>query len=118
MTGDDAASRAGKRERNWRSVSAKADGTRGAVADKLCEAADGLRNHAQTLYGSEGISGAVSDIAIGMADKIDSSAAYIAANDLKRMAADLGTAVKGYPVRSLLVAGLCGFAIGRAFRRG
>lgn len=90
---------------------------RGPVADRLHGAAEAVRERAQTLYGAQRLSEGTADMAHAAADRIDSSASYIATNDFAHMAADLGAAMKRYPVRSLVVAGVFGFLLARVLRR-
>lgn len=94
----------------------KVDSVRQPIADNLHNAAGAIRDNAERLYDSQGISEGVSDVAQAAADKIESSASYLESHDVRQMLQDLGAVVKRYPTQSLLIAGTVGFLCGRAFR--
>lgn len=84
----------------------KFDSARKPVADKLHEAADGVRKHADRISGA----------AESAADRLEASADYIKSRDARRMAQDLVGVIKRHPAQSLLIAGVIGYLVARAFR--
>jgi len=84
----------------------KFEGVRKPVADKLNDAADKVREHADRLSGAAG----------NAADRLEASADYIKSRDARRMAQDLVSVIKKHPAQSLVIAGVVGFLIARAFR--
>jgi ElaB/YqjD/DUF883 family membrane-anchored ribosome-binding protein len=84
----------------------KFDDARQPVVDKLHDAADKVREHADRISGA----------AEGAADRLDASAKYIKSLDARRMAKDLVGVIKKHPAQSLLIAGVVGFLVARAFR--
>jgi ElaB/YqjD/DUF883 family membrane-anchored ribosome-binding protein len=117
MTETSAGSGPGERVGEWgKGAARKTRGARQPVADKLHDAASAIRGNAERLYGRQGISEGVSDVAQAAADRIDASASYLESHDIQQMAQDLGAVVKRYPTQSLLIAGAVGFLCGRALR--
>lgn len=84
----------------------KFDGVRKPVADKLSDAADKVREHADRISGA----------AESAADRLEASADYLKSRDARRMAQDLVGLIKKHPAQSLVIAGVVGFLIARAFR--
>jgi hypothetical protein len=87
------------------------DSTREAIAERLHGAADTIRD--RVTAGNE----ALTDRAASIADKLDASASYVESRDPRRMMRDLLRVIKSHPTQSLLLAGLVGFMVARAFRR-
>jgi ElaB/YqjD/DUF883 family membrane-anchored ribosome-binding protein len=77
----------------------KFESARQPVADRLHTAADKVRGAAGSA-----------------ADKLEQSADYIESRDARRMLTDLVAVIKRHPAQSLVVAGVVGFLIARAFR--
>jgi ElaB/YqjD/DUF883 family membrane-anchored ribosome-binding protein len=84
----------------------KVDSVREPVADKLRGAADTLRQKGERIPGGAAVAGAA-----------EASASYIESHNAQQMVEDVMTIVKKNPAQSLLVAGVLGFLIARAFRR-
>ena len=84
----------------------KFDSARKPVADKLHDAADKVREHADRISGAAG----------SAADRLEASADYIKSRDARRMAQDLVGMIKRHPAQSLLIAGVIGYLVARAFR--
>ncbi len=89
----------------------KMDSTREAIADRLHGAAGTIRERAAA--GGE----ALTERAGSVADKLDASASYVESRNARRMMRDLLVVIKNHPTQSLLLAGLVGFMVARAFRR-
>jgi ElaB/YqjD/DUF883 family membrane-anchored ribosome-binding protein len=94
-----------------RTAADKIDENRGAAAGGLEKAASALHEKADSLPGGE----KVSSLAHATAEKLSSTADYVREHDVNRMMADVETVVKNNPGRSLLVAAVIGFLVGRAF---
>jgi hypothetical protein len=84
----------------------KFDSARKPVADKLQDAAGKVRHHADRISGA----------AESAADRLEASADYIKSRDARRMAKDLVGVIKSHPAQSLLIAGVIGYLVARAFR--
>jgi hypothetical protein len=91
----------------------KIDSARQPIADKMHGAADTIREQAGRMPGGDTVSGA----ARSAAEKLESSATYLESHDAQRMIQDLLSVVKKHPTQSLLLAGVVGFLVARAFRR-
>lgn len=89
----------------------KVDESRDAAASGLQSAASTLHQNAESLPGGA----KVSNLAHTAADKLNSTAEYVREHDLNGMMADVEKLVKSNPGPSLLVAGVIGFLVGRAF---
>ena len=89
----------------------KIDVNRDAAAGGIEKAASALHEKADSLPGGE----KVTSFAHATADKLSSTADYVREHDVKRMMADVETVVKNNPGRSLLVAAVIGYLVGRAF---
>lgn len=86
----------------------KVDSAREPIADTLLGAADSLRaGGARLPRGAAGV-------ARGAADRLEASATYLVSNTVPEMVQDLLSLVRKHPGRSLLIAGVLGFLIGRA----
>ncbi|HEX4049716.1 MAG TPA: hypothetical protein VHY19_02400 [Steroidobacteraceae bacterium] len=84
----------------------KVDGVRKPIADKLHDTAGKVREHADRI----------SDAAGTAADRLEASANYVKSRDARRMAQDLVGVIKKHPAQALLIAGVVGFLVARAFR--
>lgn len=91
-------------------VSEKMDANRNTAARGLEGAANALHEKAENLPGGE----KVTRMAHSAAHTLKSTAEYIREHDFRSVMGDCGEVVKRNPVPSLLVAGLIGFAVGRA----
>ncbi len=74
-------------------------------------AAATLHGRAENLPGVDKITG----LAHTAADKLSAGAGYFREHDVERIKEDVKTLVKNNPGPSLLVAGVIGFFLGRAF---
>ena len=89
-----------------------------AIDENIASAATGLDKAAATLHGrAESLPGVdkVSSLAHSAADKLSATAGYFREHDVDRIKEDLKTLVRNNPGPSLLVAGVIGFLLGRAF---
>ncbi len=89
-----------------------------AIDGKVASAAIGLEQAAATLHGrADNLPGVdkVSSLAHSAADKLSATAGYFREHDVDRIKDDLKTLVKNNPGPSLLIAGVIGFFLGRAF---
>lgn len=90
----------------------------GAIDENFASAAIGLDKAAAMLHGrADCLPGVdkVSSLAHTAADKLTATAGYFREHDVDRIKEDLKTLVKNNPGPSLLVAGVIGFLLGRAF---
>ena len=94
-----------------RSAVNKIDDNREAAASGMQKAATAIHDNAESLPGG----GKVSGLAHDAADKLSSTAQYVREHDVSKMMADVETLVKNNPGPSLVVAGVIGFLVGRAF---
>jgi len=101
----DKASEVGRKAAN------KIDENIASAATGLDKAAATLHERAESLPGVDKISG----LAHTTADKLSATAGYFREHDVDRIKEDLETLVKNNPGPSLLVAGVIGFFLGRAF---
>jgi hypothetical protein len=85
-----------------------------AIDENIASAAIGLDKAAATLHGkAENLN--ASGLAHAAADKLSATAGYFREHDVARIKEDLKTLAKNNPGPSLLVAGVIGFLVGRAF---
>lgn len=88
------------------------------IDDNIVSAANGLDRAAATLHTkAENLPGVdqVSSMAHTAADKLSATATYFREHDVNRFKEDFTTLVKNNPGPSLLIAGVVGFFLGRAF---
>jgi len=88
------------------------------IDENIASAATGLDRAAATLHGrAENLPGIdkVSGLAHTAADKLSATAGYFREHDVDRIKDDMKMMVKNNPGASLLVAGVVGFFLGRAF---
>ena len=91
------------------------------IDENMASAAAGLEKAAATLHGrGENLPGIekISGLAHTAAERLSATAGYIREHDVDRVMKDVGTLVKNNPGPSLLVAGVIGFLLGRAFMGG
>jgi ElaB/YqjD/DUF883 family membrane-anchored ribosome-binding protein len=94
-----------------RTAADKIDENRGAAASGLEKAASTVHEKAASLPGGE----RVAELAHTTADKLASTAEYVRDHDVNSMMADVERLVKNSPGPALLIAGVIGFLVGRAF---
>lgn len=90
-----------------------------AIDENMDSAAGGLDKAAATLHGrADNLPGVetLSGLAHATADKLSATAGYVREHDVDKIMADVKTLVRNNPGPSLLVAGVVGFFVGRAFR--
>lgn len=90
-----------------------------AIDENMDSAAGGLDKAAATLHGrADNLPGVetLSNLAHATADKLSATAGYVREHDVDKIMADVKTLVRNNPGPSLLVAGVVGFLVGRAFR--
>jgi ElaB/YqjD/DUF883 family membrane-anchored ribosome-binding protein len=95
-----------------RQATDKIDEKREPAADALQSTASSIHEKAEDLPGGESLK----SVAHSAAEKLESTAGYIRAHDVKAMLSDTEEIVKRNPGPSLLIAATIGFLIGRAFR--
>jgi|ERR1051326_2094563 ElaB/YqjD/DUF883 family membrane-anchored ribosome-binding protein len=86
---------------------------RKSTADTLQRTASVLRDKAEDLPGGEMTAGIVERVA----DTMESTGAYLREHDMSDMKADVERIVRRNPAQALIIAGVAGFILGRAFRR-
>jgi len=96
-----------------RTLAEKVEETRDAAAGAVHSASESLHAKAENLPGGRPIA----DMAHSAADRLDSAAGYLAEHDTKELLGDVGSLVKQHPGKSLLVAVVVGFFLGRTFAR-
>jgi ElaB/YqjD/DUF883 family membrane-anchored ribosome-binding protein len=94
-----------------RTAADKINENRGAAASGLEKAASTVHEKAASLPGGE----KVAELAHTTADKLASTAEYVRDHDVNSMMADVERLVKNSPGPALLIAGVIGFLVGRAF---
>ena len=94
-------------------ASATMESGRAAAADRLEEAASGVRRRADELPGGP----RVQNFAQAAADRMSRTADYVREADARRLRGDVETMVKNNPGPALLVAAMFGFLLGRALSR-
>jgi ElaB/YqjD/DUF883 family membrane-anchored ribosome-binding protein len=94
-----------------RTAADKINENRGAAASGLEKAASAVHEKAANLPGGE----KVAEVAHSTADKLTSTAEYVRDHDVNSMMADVERLVKNSPGPALLIAGVIGFLVGRAF---
>jgi ElaB/YqjD/DUF883 family membrane-anchored ribosome-binding protein len=94
-----------------RTAADKINQNRGAAASGLEKAAATVHETAAGLPGGE----KVAELAHSTADKLTSTAEYVRDHDVNSMMADVERFVKNSPGPALLIAGVIGFLVGRAF---
>ena len=87
----------------------KIEENRVSAASALHSAASNMHQKADKLPNGP-------DLAHSAADRVDAVASYLQGHDTKQMLADVETVVRRNPGPSLVVAGVLGFLVGRAFR--
>ena len=80
---------------------------RKTTADTLQRTASALRDQAESLPG----------MVERVADTVESTGTYLREHDVSDMKADIERIVRRNPAQSLIIAGVAGFILGRAFRR-
>lgn len=102
----DAAARVNEKVNDFsRSATEKIESSRVAAAGRLDSTASALHDSAETI----------TDLAHGTADKLSAGAKYLRKNDVPSILSDVQAFVRKNPGMSLMVAGLVGFAVSRAF---
>jgi ElaB/YqjD/DUF883 family membrane-anchored ribosome-binding protein len=94
-----------------RTAADKINENRSAAASNLEKAASTVHENAASLPGGE----KVAELAHSTADKLTTTAEYVRDHDVNRMMADVERLVKNSPGPALLIAGVIGFLVGRAF---
>ena len=94
-----------------RAAADKTNENRGAAASGLEKAASTVHEKAGSLPGGE----KVAELAHATADKLTYTAEYVRDHDVNSMMADVERLVKNSPGPALLIAGVIGFLVGRAF---
>ena len=86
------------------------------IEENRVSAAGALHNAASSMHQKADKLPNGPDLAHSAADRVDAVASYLQGHDTKQMMADVETVVRRNPGPSLLVAGVLGFLVGRAFR--
>ena len=94
-----------------RTAADKINENRGATASGLEKAASTIHENAASLPGGE----RVAELAHSTADKLTTTAEYVRDHDVNSIMTDVERLVKNSPGPALLIAGVIGFLVGRAF---
>ena len=94
-----------------RTAAGKINENRGAAASGLERAASTVHETAASLPGGE----KVAELAHSTADKLTTTAEYVRDHDVNSIMTDVERLVKNSPGPALLIAGVIGFLVGRAF---
>ena len=94
-----------------RTAADKINENRGATASGLEKAASTIHENAASLPGGE----KVAELAHSTADKLTTTAEYVRDHDVNSIMTDVERLVKNSPGPALLIAGVIGFLVGRAF---
>ena len=86
------------------------------IEENRVSAAGALHNAASSMHQKADKLPNGPDLAHSAADRVEAVASYLQGHDTKQMMADMETVVRRNPGPSLLVAGVLGFLVGRAFR--
>lgn len=86
------------------------------IEENRMSAAGALHNAASSMHQKADKLPNGPDLAHSAADRVEAVASYLQGHDTKQMMADVETIVRRNPGPSLLVAGVLGFLVGRAFR--
>jgi ElaB/YqjD/DUF883 family membrane-anchored ribosome-binding protein len=86
------------------------------IEENRVSAAGALHNAASSMHQKADKLPNGPDLAHSAADRVEAVASYLQGHDTKQMMADVETVVRRNPGPSLLVAGVLGFLVGRAFR--
>lgn len=86
------------------------------IEENRVSAAGALHNAASSMHQKADKLPNGPDLAHSAADRVEAVASYLQGHDTKQMMADVETIVRRNPGPSLLVAGVLGFLVGRAFR--
>jgi hypothetical protein len=95
---------------NEASNSSQASQPLSAMGEKIDARADAIRETAP----QEGLIGTA---ATGVAEKLDAAGSYLRMTDFDRMADDVSTVIRRYPIPSLLIGLGIGYLLARATRR-
>ena len=94
-----------------RTAAGKINENRGAAASGLERAASTVHETAASLPGGE----KVAELAHSTADTLTTTAEYVREHDVNSMMMDVERLVKNSPGPALVIAGVIGFLVGRAF---
>ena len=86
------------------------------IEENRVSAAGALHNAASSMHQKADKLPNGPDLAHSAADRVEAVASYLQGHDTKQMMADVETVVRRNPGPSLLMAGVLGFLVGRAFR--
>lgn len=89
---------------------------RGSAGDRLDRAADAARRLGHRAREQGGIAGRAEPLAYRVGDSLQDAARYLRGNDVRDMRQDLEGGVRASPIRSLAVAAVAGFLVGRMLR--
>ena len=83
---------------------------------RLDQAADAARRLGHRVREQGGLAGRAEPIAYRVGDSLQGAASYVRENDVRRMREDVETGVREAPIKSLAIAAVAGFVIGRMIR--
>lgn len=89
---------------------------RGTAGDRLDQAADAARRLGHRVREQGGLAGRAEPVAYRVGDSLQSAASYVREHDVRSMREDVETGVRASPLKSLAMATVAGFVLGRMLR--
>lgn len=89
---------------------------RSTAGGRLDQAADAARRLGHRAREQGGIAGRAEPIAYRVGDSLQNAASYVRDNDVQRMREDVEQGVRSAPFKSLAIAAVAGFLVGRMLR--
>lgn len=89
---------------------------RSAAGGGLDEAADAVRRLGRRAHERGGVAGRADPVAQRLGAGLETAAGYLRSHEVVDMRVDLEREVRQSPLRSLLIAGVAGFVVGRLIR--
>ena len=89
---------------------------RDSAGARLDQAADAARRLGHRVRDQGGLAGRAEPIAYRVGDSLQSAASYVREHDVDTMRGDVETGVRESPLKSLAIAAVAGFVLGRILR--
>ena len=89
---------------------------RDSAGDRLDQAADAARRLGHRVREQGGLAGRAEPVAYRVGDSLQSAASYVREHDVRSMREDVETGVRASPLKSLAIATVAGFVLGRMLR--
>jgi ElaB/YqjD/DUF883 family membrane-anchored ribosome-binding protein len=89
---------------------------RDTAGHRLDQAADAARRLGHRVREQGGLAGRAEPIAYRVGESLQGAASYVRENDVRRMREDVETGVRAAPIKSLAIAAVAGFVLGRMIR--